>query len=147
MLGIPVEIFTALSSAAITFIGSIIAIRAKAKADEHMLLMEKLTAQREAYQEAREFNTREAKWSRRIVTFAATFAILIWPAFAPLVGLEIVTGWTEIQGGFWPFSSPKPKMVWHTVSGGIVLTPLHTHTLSAIVGFYFGSSVAEHARR
>lgn len=146
MFGLPVEILTAIISGSLTFYASIVSMKTKAAAEEHRMLLERVGAKRELVQDAREMQNKEARWTRRTLALSACFAILIWPSMAPMFGLHVVTGWTELVGGFWPFTEAKSRMVWHSVEGAIVITPLHTHTLSAIVGFYFGSSVAENAR-
>lgn len=143
---IPLELLTGLISTGLSFAGSIISMKTKARAEEQKLLLQRAEVQDNIYRGAREFQTKEAKWTRRTIALSACFAILIWPVIAPLFGLSVATGWTELTGGFWPFTDPKDKMVWHLVEGSVVITPLHTHTLMSIIGFYFGSSIAENAR-
>ncbi|MEM9227285.1 MAG: hypothetical protein AAGA45_04900, partial [Verrucomicrobiota bacterium] len=43
--------------------------------------------------------------------------------------------------GFWFFSSDTEETQWLELKG-LVLTPLDTHLLSAIIGLYFGGSLA-----
>jgi len=48
-------------------------------------------------------------------------------------------GWTQNKGGFWFFSEGWDKMKYVTLAGMTIL-PFHTHTVSAIIGLYFGTS-------
>jgi hypothetical protein len=73
-------------------------------------------------------------------------SVIVWPMFAPIAAphLDVTVGWTEMAGGFWPFTEAKEVFVWKTVTnGGIVVTPLMTHMCSAITGFFFGNQIAK----
>lgn len=146
---IPLEVITGSLSAGLSFVGSVIAMKQKAAAQHQKLLLEGHRADEASKMRAEggsEANQSEKRWTRRTIAITATVAILLLPILAGMFGTPVTTGWTELSGGFWPFTSPQSHMVWHQVHGGIVITPLHTHTLSAIIGFYFGSSIAENAR-
>lgn len=142
---IPVELLTGAISAGMGFVGSLVAMKQKAAAEQQKLLLERHQAD-EASRVRAESGPPAKAWTRRAIALTATASILLIPVLAGMFGVHVTTGWTEMSGGFWPFTSPSGHMVWHQVSGGIVITPLHSHTLSAIIGFYFGSSIAENAR-
>jgi len=146
---IPMELITGGISAALSFGASIMAMKQKQKAAEQKMLMQRFSAEEDSRRRA-EGGTKEdrqaKRFTRRIIALTAVFTVLVFPMVAPLFGLNVVTGWTELSGGFWPFTDPESTMIWHQVSGGIVVTPLHTHVLMSIIGFYFGSSAAENAR-
>jgi hypothetical protein len=146
---IPAELVTGVVSGALSFMASIFAMKQKAAAEQQRMLLERHHAGEESKQRAEGgtlANQREKRFTRRTIAITATVAILVLPILAGWSGVSVVTGWTEMSGGFWPFSGPQSHMVWHQVHGGIVITPLHTHVLMAIIGFYFGSSAAESAR-
>lgn len=146
---IPVELITGGISALLSFSASIMAMKSKQRAEEQRMLLERHTAGESSKKRAEggsKANQEEKRWTRRAIAITAVLSILVFPMVAPLLGLSVVTGWTEMSGGFWPIVDPTSHMVWHQVGGGVVITPLHTHTLMAIVGFYFGSSAAESAR-
>ena len=77
---------------------------------------------------------------------AAVGAIVIWPkviaVFWPEVGVTV--GYTQWSPGFLFFDGADDT-IWHTMKG-LVITPLDTHLLSAIVGLYFGASMVKNAR-
>jgi hypothetical protein len=146
---IPLEVVTGGFSAAMGFVGSLVAMKQKAASEHQNRLLERHAADessRERAEGGTPANMAEKRWTRRTIALVATFSILLLPVLAGIFGVHVTTGWTELSGGFWPFTDAKSHMVWHQVSGGIVITPLHSHTLSAIIGFYFGSSIAENAR-
>lgn len=143
---IPAELITAGFSAGLAFLGSVVAMKMKQKAAEQRMLIGRMQAEDASHRSAEMNDNPGKRWTRRVIALTATFSILVLPMVAGWVGVDIITGWTELKGGFWPFTDAHSKMVWHTVSGGIVITPLHTHTLSAIIGFYFGGSIVENAR-
>ena len=146
---IPLELITGAISAGMGFLGSLVAMKQKAAAEHQRLLLERHGADEGSRARAEggtSANQAEKRWTRRTIALTATASILLIPVLAGMFGVHVTTGWTELSGGFWPFTNPESHMVWHQVSGGIVITPLHSHTLSAIIGFYFGSSIAENAR-
>ena len=146
---IPVELITGGISAALSFGASIMAMKAKQRAAEQRMLLERHTADESSRVRAEggsESSQEEKRWTRRAIAITAVATVLVFPMLAPLFGLNVVTGWTEMSGGLWPFVDPTSHMIWHQVQGGVVITPLHTHVLMAIIGFYFGSSAAESAR-
>lgn len=129
--------------------GSILSMKMKMAAESQKMLIERATLQEKIYQSAREFGKQPGvAWTRRWIALLCVFSIIVWPlVLAPLFGVSVVHGWTEWTGGFWPFTSGKEKMVWHTVQGGaLVITPLHSFTVTSIIGLYFGGAIAQGAR-
>ena len=121
----------------------------KAKQQAYEQLIGQAKAQDDSYDRAaKRGNTKSVRWTRRSIALSVVGAGFVWPLLAPLFGLQVTLGWTELHGGFWFFTDPKSQMVWHTVTAtSLVITPLVTHTVSAVIGFYFGGSVVEaHSR-
>ena len=146
---IPAELITGAVSSLMAFGSSIVAMKQKQKADEQRMLIGRLSADEKSRVRAEggsEEAQREKRWTRRVIALTTIVSVLVLPMLAPLVGINVVTGWTELSGGFWPFTDPQQHMIWHQVSGGVVITPLHTHVMMAIIGFYFGTAAAESAR-
>ena len=149
MLGfpIPAEIFTAGASAVMSAILSLIAIKMKSAQQAHQALIDNIKQNDESHDKAAKRDNKSIRWTRRFIAVSVVSAGFIWPLLAPLFGLQVTLGWTELHGGFWFFTDPKEHMVWHTVTAtSLVITPLVTHTVSAVIGFYFGGSVVENAR-
>ena len=149
MLGfpIPAEIITGGASAILSACLSLWSMHLKAKQQAYEQLIGKAKAQDDSYDRASKRDNKSIRWTRRFIAVSVVSAGFIWPLLAPLFGLQVTLGWTEMHGGFWFFTDPKEHMVWHTVSTtSLVITPLVTHTVSAVIGFYFGGSVVENAR-
>lgn len=82
--------------------------------------------------------------TRRIIAVSAVFFVIIWPklvaVFFPEIPISV--GYSQISNGFWFFSSAYEKLHWIQLQG-LVITPLDTHLLSAIIGLYFGSALVD----
>ena len=63
---------------------------------------------------------------------------VFWP------DLDVYVGYTQFNPGFL-FLEGKEVVEWKQLKG-LVITPLDTHLLSAIVGLYFGASIVKNAR-
>ena len=106
-----------------------------------------LSAQRKAINDARKYESKGFQVTRRIIAISAVFAIIVWPkivaVFWPDIPVNI--GYTEWNPGFLFFTEGKEAIKWQALTG-LVITPLDTHLLSAIVGLYFGASMVKNAR-
>jgi len=83
------------------------------------------------------------QWTRRVITLLCVFFIIIFPKLLVLFdpNIPISWGYSEAQSSFWIFGNTIQHLKWITLKG-IVITPLDTHTLSAILGLYYGNSIA-----
>ena len=83
--------------------------------------------------------------TRRIIALSIIGSIIFSTMIAPIIfpDLPITVGLSEQTGGFWFFSDPKEVFNWHTFNGGVVMTPLMTHSATAIIGFFFGNQIAK----
>lgn len=84
------------------------------------------------------------QWTRRVIALTCVFAVILLPKLVTIFSPEtlVTIGWTEWNPGFLFFSGSEETR-WHTVQG-LTLTPLDTHTLSLIIGLYFGGSLVGH---
>jgi hypothetical protein len=82
-----------------------------------------------------------------VIALAAVFAVIVWPKLVVVFWPEIpvTVGYTEWNPGFLFLTEGKETTTWQSLSG-LVLTPLDTHLLGAIVGLYFGASMVKNAR-
>lgn len=139
----PLEIITLLGSTMIAGLLKLWSMSAKAKAEQQKALIERVTVRNKAVSEARKVESKPLVFTRRIIALSAIFAVIVFPlTVAPFFGLEVTHGWTEWQSGFLFFTDGKDVLEWKTATG-LVITPLHTHLVSAISGMYFGSSMVE----
>jgi len=106
-----------------------------------------LSAQSKATDMARRYENKGFQITRRIIALSAVGAIIVWPKVIAVFWPEIpvTIGYTEWSPGFLFFTEGKELVKWQALKG-LVITPLDTHLLSAIVGLYFGASMVKNAR-
>ena len=117
----------------------------KAKQAEQKMLLARADKQAEIFKQAREYETTGFQWTRRIIALTAVFAIVVLPKILPLVSPDahVIVGYTEWKPGFLFFEG-KDVMQWVPMAHkGIVITPLDTNLVSAIIGLYFGGSLVK----
>lgn len=145
MNALPLETLTFLGSSVIGTVSKLIGIALSARRDEKLLQLQVMSARARVVDRARRFTNPHFQWTRRTISLIAVFFIIAFPkivaVFFPAV--PVVIGYTELQKGFWFFSDPSVKTIWQHAYG-LVITPLDTHMLAAIIGLYFGGSLAQH---
>lgn len=145
--GIPLELITMLGSSLLGGFMTLWSQSMKAKQEAFQRAIDGLAAQSKATDEARRYENRGFQVTRRIIALSAIGAIIVWPKVVPVFwpDLPVIVGWTEWNPGFLFFSEGTEDTVWKSMKG-LVLTPLDTHLVSAIVGLYFGASMVKNAK-
>lgn len=141
----PFEMITMLTSTVLGGVMSIWSQSIKAKREEQKMLIQRAEVQTAAFKEAREYENVGFQWTRRIIALTAVFAIVVLPKVLPLIDPEanVIVGYLEFKPGFLFFEG-KEILKWEYLSArGIVLTPLDTNLVSAIIGLYFGGSLVK----
>ena len=141
----PFEMITMLGSTILGGVMSIWSQSIKAKQAEQKMLIVRADKQMEGFKAAREYDNAGFQWTRRIIALTAIFAIIVLPKIIPLISPDahVVVGYTQFKPGFLFFEG-KEIMKWIPMdSKGIVITPLDTNLVSAIVGLYFGGSLVK----
>ena len=141
----PFEMITMLGSTVLGGVMSIWSQSIKAKQAEQKMLIQRAEVQTAAFKEAREYENVGFQWTRRIIALTAVFAIVVLPKILPLVtpDAHVIVGYTEFKPGFLFFEG-KDVMKWVPMAHkGIVITPLDTNLVSAIIGLYFGGSLVK----
>ena len=141
----PFEMITMLGSTVLGGVMSIWSQSIKAKQAEQKMLLARAEVQTAAFKEAREYENVGFQWTRRIIALTAIFAIIVLPKILPLVSPDahVIVGYTEWKPGFLFFEG-KDVMNWVPMAHkGIVITPLDTNLVSAIIGLYFGGSLVK----
>lgn len=146
-MGIPLELITMLGSGLLSGVLTLFSRSQKAKQDAFTRAIEGLSAQSKATDLARRYENKGFQVTRRIIALSAVGAIIIWPKIIAVFWPEIpvTVGYTEWNPGFLFFTEGKELIKWQALKG-LVITPLDTHLLGAIVGMYFGASVVKNAR-
>ncbi len=146
-MGIPLELMTMLGSGLLSGVLTLFSQSQKAKQDAFTRAIEGLSAQSKATDLARRYENKGFQITRRVIALSAVGAIVVWPKIIAVFWPEIpvTVGYTEWNPGFLFFTEGKELIKWQALRG-LVITPLDTHLLSAIVGLYFGASVVKNAR-
>jgi hypothetical protein len=143
---IPMELMTMLGSGLLAGVMTLWGKSLEAKRESHKMMLEGMAAEGKLVAAARKFNSPGVQFTRRVIALTAVFSIIVWPklvaVFWPDVGVTI--GWTEWDPAFL-FIEGSNVTSWKQVTG-LVITPLDTHLMTAIVGLYFGASVVKNAR-
>ena len=118
----------------------------EAKRESHQMMLEGMAAEGKLVAAARKHKDPKFQFTRRVIALAAVFAIIIWPKLVAVLWPEVgvTVGWTEWSPGFLFFEGSNTTE-WKSLTG-LVITPLDTHLMSAIIGLYFGASVVKNAR-
>ena len=141
----PFEMRTMLGSTILGGVMSIWSQSIKAKQAEQKMLLARADKQAKLFKEAREYENPGFQWTRRIIALTAVFAIVLFPKLLPLLqpDASVIVGYLEFKPGFL-FIPEKEIMKWITLSSNsLVITPLDTNLVSAIIGLYFGGSLVK----
>ena len=141
----PFEMITMLGSTILGGVMSIWSQNIKAKQAEQKMLLARADKQAKLFKEAREYENPGFQWTRRIIALTAVFAIVLFPKLLPLLqpDASVIVGYLEFKPGFL-FIPEKEIMKWITLSSNsLVITPLDTNLVSAIIGLYFGGSLVK----
>ena len=137
---IPLEIVTMLGSGILGGVMSLWGQSIKAKQAAHQMMIAGLAQQQQGWQAA--MSHPEYQITRRVIAISAVLSIIVLPKLAAMFfpDLLVTVGYTEWNPGFWFFTEGVDAVKWHAATG-LVITPLDTHMVAGIVGFYFGNKV------
>ena len=140
---LPTELVSLLGS---SLFGSFIRLIGLSITERHRERLIKLyTAQKivHSIDKARKYPNTGLQLTRRAIALMAVFAIILLPKLASLIFPEIpiFIGYNQSTDGFLFFSG-QTKLTWAQMHG-LIITPLDTHLLSAIIGLYFGSALVD----
>ena len=141
----PFEMITMLGSTVLGGVMSIWSQSIKAKQAEQKMLLQRAEVQQKGFKEAREYENVGFQWTIRIIALVSVFAIVLLQKLMPLVSpdVSVIVGYLEFKPGFL-FLPEKEIMKWVTLSSNsLVITPLDTNLVAAIIGLYFGGSLVK----
>ena len=143
MFGLPVEMITMLGSSVLGGVMTVWGQSIKAKQAEQKMLLARGKFQMESIEAARKYENSGFQWTRRIIALTAVFFIIVWPKIVPVFfDVSVFLTWTELSRGFFFLIEQKELLVDRKFAG-VVITPMDTHLMSAIVGLYFGGSLVK----
>ena len=137
----PFEIITMLASSLLSGVLTIWSQSLKSKQMQQEMLLARAGFAAQAVKDARTYSNKGFQFTRRIIALTAVAMVIVYPKLAALYyDVPVIMMWTEMTSGFWPFVEAKEIMLDKELFG-IVITPLDTHLVSAIIGLYFGGSL------
>jgi len=143
MFGLPVEMITMLGSSMLGGFMTIWGQSIKAKQADQKMLLARGKFQMQAIESARKYENEGFQWTRRIIALTAVFFIIVWPKIVPVFfDVSVFLTWTEFSRGFL-FLIEQKEMLVDRKFAGVVITPMDTHLMAAIVGLYFGGSLVK----
>ena len=143
MFGLPVEMITMLGSSVLGGVMTVWGQSIKAKQAEQKMLLARGKFQMEEIDKARRYENKGFQWTRRIIALTAVFFIIAYPKLVPVFfDTSVFLTWTEFTRGFL-FLIESKEIVMDKEFFGVVITPLDTHLMSAIIGLYFGGSLVK----
>lgn len=143
--GIPLEVFTMLGSG---LLGGLMRLWSRQQEDraaarEHELAL--LAERRESLAAARSHDAGVVPYVRAFLAIVAVLTVLTLPKVAGIwYGVPVTVTWTELDPG-WLWQPDRELLRFRTVEG-VVYTPLDSHFLFAVAGFYFGTTAAGRGR-
>ena len=141
----PFEMITMLGSTVLGGVMSIWSQSIKAKQAEQKILFARADVKQKVFKEDREYANEGFQWTRIIIALTAVFAIVLLPKLMPIFqpDVSVIVGYLEFKPGFF-FLPEKEIMKWVTLSSNsVVITPLDTNLVAAIIGLYFGGSLVK----
>jgi len=145
-MGFPFEIITMLASTVLGGLMSVWAESRKAKAESQKLLITRGEFNLKAAKQARDHGLKDKgfAWTRRIIALTSVFAIVVFPKIVAVYhpDVAVTIGYTNWNPGFLFFREGREVFEWITFQG-LVITQLDTNLVSAIIGMYFGGSLAK----
>jgi hypothetical protein len=146
-MGIPLELITMLGSGLLSGLLTLWSQSQKAKQSAFDRAIAGLSAQSEATDMARKYENKGFQITRRVIAISSVLAVIVWPKVVPVLwpNIPVNIGYTEWNPGFLFFTEGAEAVKWKALEG-LVITPLDTHLLCAIIGLYFGASMVKNAR-
>ena len=137
----PFEIITMLGSSILSGLMTLWSQSLKSKQLQQEMLLARAGFAAQAVKDARTYSNRGFQFTRRIIALTAVAMVVVFPKLAAVYyDIPVIVMWTEMSAGFWPFIESKEIMLDKELFG-IIITPLDTHLVSAIIGLYFGGSI------
>jgi len=145
-MGFPFEIITMLASTVLGGVMSVWSESRKAKAESQKLLITRGEFNLKSAKQARDHGLKDKgfAWTRRIIALTSVFAIVLLPKLVAVYypDVSVTVGYTNWNPGFLFFREGREVFEWVTFQG-LVITQLDTNLVSAIIGMYFGGSLAK----
>jgi len=152
MFGLPTEIVLSLGSTVMGVVSSLVANAQKAKADQHKMIMERLTFDVERMKAQSEMSNKEfeirskdrfSSMTRRILVLFFMIMVAVI-SIAPMIGTVDIAVPVEMKSGgkylLGLIDTSKTWIEWHTIKNAVMFRENFDTILVMIFSFYVGSS-------
>ena len=152
MFGLPTEIILSLGSTVMGVVSSLLANAQKAKADQHKMMMERLTFDVERMKAQSEMSNKEfeirskdrfSSMTRRILVLFFMIMVAVI-SIAPMIGTVDIAVPVEMKSGgkylLGLIDTSKTWIEWHTIKNAVMFRQNFDTILVMIFSFYVGSS-------
>ncbi len=136
----PFELITLLGGVLAGGVGNIAHLIISGMLENHKMAIAKSEQYEKSLDSARKFMPDGGKWTRRLIVIACLAGVILVPSFAPLFVKDLTINYLYSEATGFFFSYDKVKTLTTT---GVTILPVHTHSLLAIIGFYFGSRIGK----
>ena len=141
MFGLPIEAITMLLSVVGGAVMKMWSQSQSDKAEQQMALMQQFTAGQKSVDSARAYQNPNAQWIRRFLV-VSFMSMAVFILLAPVLGFPTVVP-VEVTSGFKLlfFDFTNTVTEWKSLEG-MVTPEWLPHAIMAVVGMYFGQSIA-----
>jgi len=140
---IPLELLTMFGGSITGFIFRFMAERAKDRQDQFKMMMDRHKAEEDSRNKAVERVPIDAgKWVRRAIVISVLFGVILAPFILSIFGYSTIVEVEQEKSDFlFGLFGGGGERIFVELQGYLIV-PEVRQTLSAIVGFYFGSATA-----
>jgi len=146
-MAIPLEVLTFGASAVTGGAMKLMSLKMQMNAEFQKGLLERANINIKSH-DAAAARSKGFPWVKRFIAIVALLSIVTFPLVVPFIlalmnidQIPIVQGYIEVNPGFL-WLDDKTVTIWKELNG-IVITPLHTTLMSAIIGYFLGSDVVK----
>ncbi len=136
------ELFTMLGGSLVGFVFRFLAERAKDRQDQFKMMMDSRVLGMKEKEQAAQADGDVGKVVRRFIVICVMFAVIIAPFLLSLIGVNTIVEIQDVQDSFLFGLFGGGTETKFIELNGYLMVPEVRQTLSALVGFYFGSASA-----
>ena len=132
-----------MGSAVVSGVLSLMAANQKDKRAQMDMMLGNMRMQGDLVQEARSDSSQRSGRIRGFIAIVGLLAVVVLPKVVPIIApwMDVWVGWTQWNPGFL-FIEGREVFTWKAMNG-LVITPLDTHLVSSIIGFYLGGALTK----
>jgi hypothetical protein len=141
MTTLPAELVTLLGSSMLASASKMVGLHLKARRQERLRTLQLIRPDvpPRVLEKPLKSERSSLQWTRRIIALTAVFSSVVLPKLIGLWRPDILIHIAYFQPKSGWFCGDLSQVAWVHLQG-VVITPLDTHLLCAVIGLYFGGS-------